>query len=197
MHIKNKKKQGPLSNLRPIILLSILRKLLAICMMRRVGDRIQSRIPKTQAAYQGGRSTTEQVFVLRSMAEKAIASKDYETHVIMMDMSRAFDTVKRNQLMLELAVILEEDELHILKLLIEDVEFVVRCGNQKGKPFKTNLGTPQGDCLSPILFILYLANALKDDEPRTDHDYVNRKENKEPTNPRYYDTIDEQYAADI
>ena len=158
-HQKPKKKQGPLSNLRPIILLSILRKILAICMIRRVGNRIQSKIPKTQAAYQGERSTTEQVFVIRSMAETAIASKDYETHVIMMDMSRAFDTVKRNQLMLDLGFILEDDELHLLKLLIEDVEFVVKCGYQTGKPFKTNIGTPQGDCLSPILFIFYLANA--------------------------------------
>ena len=119
-------------------------------------------IPKTQAAYQSGRSTTEQVFVLRTMAEKAIASKDYEIHVIMMDMSRAFDTVKRDILMLDLFKILEHDELHILKLLIENIEFTVRCGKVDGIPFKTNLGTPQGDCLSPILFIFYLANALKE-----------------------------------
>ena len=117
-HQKPTKKQGPHTNLRPIILLSILRKLLAICMIRRVGDRLMSNIPKSQAAYQAGRSTTEQVFVFRTMAEKAIASKDYEIHVIMMDMSRAFDTIDRNRLMLELALILEEDELHILKLLI-------------------------------------------------------------------------------
>ena len=34
--IKNIKKQGPCTNLRPIILLSILRKILAICMIQRI-----------------------------------------------------------------------------------------------------------------------------------------------------------------
>ena len=194
-HHKPNKKQGPLSNLRPIILLSILRKLLAVCMIRRVGNRIIMNIPKTQAAYQNGRSTTEQVFVLRTMAEKAISSKDYEIQVIMMDMSRAFDTVKRDILILDLFKILEQDELHILKLMIENIEFTVRCGKVFGKTFKTNLGTPQGDCLSPILFIFYLANALKEQRTHmSEHDYnipIHEHINGN------YDTIDEQYADDI
>ena len=32
--------------------------------------------------------------------------------------------------------------------------------HQLGTPIVSNIGVPQGDCLSPILFILYLANAL-------------------------------------
>ena len=158
------KKQGPCSNLRPIILLPTLRKILAICMVRRIGDRIMKEIPPSQAAYQAGRSTTEQVFVFRSMAEKAITSNDYTVHVLMMDMSKAFDTVKRNTLLSDLENILQKDELHIIKLLIEDVNLIVRCGNTYGKTFNTNTGIPQGDCLSPIFFILYLAKALKNEK---------------------------------
>ena len=30
-----------------------------------------------------------------------------------------------------------------------------------GNEINTNIGVPQGDCLSPILFIVYLAEALK------------------------------------
>ena len=56
------KKKSPPENLRPIILLSVLRKLLTICLMRRTWDRLKTRIPLDQAAYQEGRSTTEQVF---------------------------------------------------------------------------------------------------------------------------------------
>ena len=52
--------QGPPGNLRPIILLSIIRKILAICMIERINEKIKSRIPITQAAYQEGRSTTEE-----------------------------------------------------------------------------------------------------------------------------------------
>ena len=55
------KKKGPPEKLRPTILLSLLRKLLTICLMRRTWDRLKTRIPLDQAAYQEGRSTTEQV----------------------------------------------------------------------------------------------------------------------------------------
>ena len=90
----------------------------------------------------------------------------------MKDMSRAFDTVNRKMLMEDLRLILEADELHILRLLLEDVSLVVRCGSQYGENFITTIGTPQGDCLSPILFTLYLANALKDVKQKPEHDHV-------------------------
>ena len=59
------KKQGPPQNLRPIILLSILRKILAVIMIRRTAEKLNSVIPITQAAYRAGRSTTEHVFTLK------------------------------------------------------------------------------------------------------------------------------------
>ena len=45
------KPQGPHANLRAIILLSILRKILAICMIKRIQEKIENRIPLSQAAY--------------------------------------------------------------------------------------------------------------------------------------------------
>ncbi len=62
------KKQGPPGNLRPI--LSTIRKLLAICMIRRTWDRLKSKIPKDQAAYQSGRNTTEHVLAFKLLCKK-------------------------------------------------------------------------------------------------------------------------------
>ena len=56
------KPQGPPANFRPIILLSILRKILAICMINRIQEKIENRIPLSQTAYRAGRSITEYVF---------------------------------------------------------------------------------------------------------------------------------------
>ena len=78
-------------------------------------------------------------------------------------MSKAFDTVQRNSLVKQLRSILEEDELHIIKILLTDVKLKVRIGKEMGEEIITNIGVPQGDCLSPILFTLYLANALNDE----------------------------------
>ena len=35
-------------------------------------------------------------------------------------------------------------------------------GATKEKPFESNIGSPQGDSLSPVLFSIYLENALKE-----------------------------------
>ena len=170
---KPKKKQGPCENLRPIILLSMLRKILAIIMIRRTCQKILAQVSKSQAAYQDGRSTTEQVLACKMMAEKAVSSKNYTTHILLMDMSKAFDTVDRAIILTELNDILQPDELHIIKLLIGDVKLKVKVGDTYSEPFHTNTGTPQGDCLSPILFIWYLARTLNP-QPRPeiqDHQY--------------------------
>ena len=75
-------------------------------------------------------------------------------------MSKAFDTV-RSELFIILEEALEKDELHMMKILIEDVSLKVRIGKSIGNEINTNIGVPQGDCLIPILFIVYLAEALK------------------------------------
>jgi len=49
------KAKGPPSNLRPIILLSSLRKILAACIMKRTRERIDYEIPPSQAAYSAQR----------------------------------------------------------------------------------------------------------------------------------------------
>ena len=90
---KPNKKQGPPAQLRPIILLSILRKILTICVMNRIWNRLSTNISAEQAAYQGGRSTTEQVFAIKQLIDKTLNSKNYEIYLLLLDMSKAFDTV--------------------------------------------------------------------------------------------------------
>ena len=189
------KKAGPSGNLRPIILLSTLRKILAICMLRRCLEKLLNKVPETQAAYQQGRSTTEQVFSFKILAEKAITSEDYRIILLMLDMSKAFDTVRRDKLFLILKDILDQDELHMMKILIENVKLKTRIGDTMGTEIKTNIGVPQGDCLSPILFIIYLAEALQptfsitNPPHREDHNYCK--------NVNTNILIDQQYADDI
>ena len=130
------KKQGPPANLRPIILLSIIRKILAICLIRRCWDRLSTRIPIAQSAYQSGRSTTEQVFAIKMLAEKAITSSTYNIYLLLLDMSKAFDTVCRNKLLKDLQEVLEPDEMHMMSILISDVVLTVKvtCKALPNKP---------------------------------------------------------------
>ena len=96
------------------MLLSALRKILTICIIGRIWDRLKERIPHAQAAYQGGRSGAEQVLAVKLLLEKAINSSKYEIFLFLFDMSKAFDTVNRQKLFEHLEKILKTDEIHLL-----------------------------------------------------------------------------------
>ena len=156
------KPKGPPENLRPVILLSTLRKILAVCVTNRIRDKIDEHIlPATQTAYTSGRSTTELVFAFKVLAEKAVTSIGYNINLLMLDMSKAFDTIHRGTLINDLKHIIEEDELHLVSLLLEDVNYSVNLEGTIGNPFNTNIGSPQGDSASALFFISYLAVSLQ------------------------------------
>ena len=90
---KPEKPKGPVQNLRPITLLSMIRKVLAVCMKKRIVDKLDAETPPSQAAYRVGRSTTEHVFTAKVLVEKAITSANYPIHLLMLDMSKVFNTV--------------------------------------------------------------------------------------------------------
>ena len=101
------------------------------------------------------------ILTFKLLVERAISSNGYEFHILMLDMSRAFDTIQRGSLIKHLKSVLEPDEVHLVSLLIKDVTIQVKCDGHIGREFTTNIGSPQGDCASPILFIYELSIALK------------------------------------
>ena len=91
----------------------------------------------------------------------------------MLDMTKAFDTINRERFHRPLPDILDPDELDIMTILLKDVTLRAKNYETKGQAFTTTLGIPQGDCLSAILFILYLSNTLSAKIPTHlyDHNY--------------------------
>ena len=89
---------------------------------------MKNHIPLSQAAYQKVRSSTEQVFTIKILAEKAITCENYDIFLLFLDMSKAFDTVNRSKLMEILKNILTPSELHMMYLLIKDVILNVNIG---------------------------------------------------------------------
>ena len=84
---KPNKAKGQPSNLRPIILLSFLRKILAACIPNRIKDRLKVEMPPLQAAYRPNRSTT---------------ARNESDHLIVLCRNRGFDSINRNQLIEDL-----------------------------------------------------------------------------------------------
>ena len=78
------------------------------------------------------------------------------------DMSRAFDTINRLKLVQVMDTIVDADEGRMIRLLLVNTTLTVRINDITGIPFTTTTGTPQGDSLSPVLFVCYLEAALRD-----------------------------------
>ena len=56
---------------------------------------------------------------------------------------------------------LDPNELQMINILLKSLKLNVRNGQGMADKITTNIGVPQGGCLSPILSTLYLADALK------------------------------------
>ena len=108
------------------------RKIFAICVIERTWGTLKHHIPKDQAAYQKGRNTTKQAMCLKLLIEKAIISENYNLIVMMIYMSKAFDTVNRKTHIDKLETILDESEMEIIYLLINNVKLK----NESGKKFR-------------------------------------------------------------
>ena len=124
------KQKGPAQDLRPITLLSMIRKVLVVCMKKRIVDKLDAKIPPSQAAYRAGRSTTERVFAAKVLVEKAFTSANYRTHLLMLNISKAFSTVNRSRLMQELAKVLDPKKLQIINVLT-NTQLKIQCGNER------------------------------------------------------------------
>ena len=78
-------------------------------------------------------------------------------------MTAAFDTIDRQKLLDITERLVDEDENRLIRYLLSDTTMELKTQDTNlTEKFSTNIGTPQGDGLSPILFIIYLENALKD-----------------------------------
>ena len=116
-------------------------------------------------------------------------------------MSAAFDTINRRHLLDIVKSIVDEDEhrLHVIQFLLSGTVIDIRInGTSISKPFTSNVGTPQGDSLSPVLFTIYLEHALKEVRPTLPRPTTSFEE-EIPNEVAYADDVDfiGQNYADI
>jgi hypothetical protein len=157
---KEGKPRGQMSSLRPIVLLTCLRKTLSTITLARIRGKVEKFLQPTQSGFRPNRSTTDVVWMHKWLIATTQKHK-IAIEILGVDMSSAFDAMDRNILLEETRNIFDNDEWRMIQKLIDGTTLRVRFGNALSKPFETKWGTPQGDCLSPILFTVYLECALK------------------------------------
>ena len=160
------KPQGPLKNLRALTLLKTIRKSLSLIVLTCIRPAVSKYVSRNQSGFTPDRSTADVVWTHRFLAAKVSISKGLHFRITGADMSAAFDTINRHILLDILRDIVQEDEHRIIRFLLSNTEISVKVnGTEEKITFMCNTGAPQGDGLSPVLFIVYLEHALKSVRP--------------------------------
>jgi len=151
---------GPPKNLRPLTLSNAVRKILSMATLKRIENKVAVFTGPWQCAYKSGRSCADIVWCQR-MLLSIVQRKKFEYHRMGIDMSSAFDTIKRTTILnLLVKCGCTDDEIRLVRLLLSNTKIRIRVNKTLSVEFQSLLGAFQGDCLSGILFTLVLAGAL-------------------------------------
>ena len=91
-----------------------------------------------------------------------IQEYDLTVYATGIDMSSAFDTIHRDELLRVAEGIMDEDGMRILRILLSNTSIEIRVKGAQTRKIETNIGGPQGDSYSGPLFTMYFENALKE-----------------------------------
>jgi len=90
-------KKGDLTNCgnwRGITLISVVAKVMGRVIIKRIAGGVDKKLRSEQAGFRRGRSTTQQIFVLRNIVEQAI-EWNANIYSCFIDFEKAFDSVRR------------------------------------------------------------------------------------------------------
>ena len=150
--------------------MNTIRETLSLICLQRIRPAVTKYISLGQSGFQPDRSTADVVWSLRWLAAKCSITQELKVNIIGIDTSAQFETINRTQLLDILENIMEEDELRIVRFLLSNTKINMKVnGATVHHSFLANTGTPQGDGISPVLFIIYLENAIRDVRTTPEH----------------------------
>ena len=154
------KPPGNEKSLRPLTLCNSARKLLSVITLKRTELKIDRYTGPWQAAYKRGRSCADLVWCQRLLTS-LVLEKKWSFHKMGLDMSSAFDTIRRKTILLLLADAgCDDDDIRLVRLLLSNIKIRIKVKSEVSIVFESSIGGPQGDSLSGKIFTLYLAAAL-------------------------------------
>ena len=154
---KSGEKDNP-QNYRPISLLPVIGKVFVKLTYARIKCfLIQHNIlSERQFGFRNKRKTVDAIAILTEHIRLGLDSLD-ERCSVFLDLTKAFDTVDHNLLLLKCERYgLRGCVYHLLKLYLSDRKQFVQTGDKKSAVLDFKYGVPQGSVLGPLLFLLYI-----------------------------------------
>lgn len=149
------------SNYRGITLGSTVGKLYGRILEGRLRKKVEHTLEESQSGFRKERGTTDQIFIVRQLCEKA-AKVGRQMHVCFVDMEKAFDRIRREDVWNVLKRRgVKQQLIEGIKSLYENTVNYVRVRNEASRTFISKIGLRQGCILSPLLFNIVLDDVVK------------------------------------
>jgi hypothetical protein len=119
---------------------------------------------KYQSGFRKNRNTKEHLFRLQNDIQNALTTKS-KTIAVFLDIAKAYDMLWKDGLLYKLLQLNIGSKMYNwIKEFLDNRQFQVKINNTFSDTYKLENGTPQGSCISPILFIIMI-NDLKISSP--------------------------------
>src|SRR5258705_2906441 len=158
-------KEGALDlpeNYRPIAVINLITKILTAILANRLmyWAEINSVLQEEQNAFRMGRSTSEHIFVLKSVLQVDLRiTKKSKLYVAFIDLKKAYDSVVHELLWNKLHLLgLSPRFINIIKIIYNSMEIAQNGPHRLTTPIQISKGVLQGDPMSAVLFNLFLAD---------------------------------------
>ena len=158
IHKNGTDKHNPL-NYRPISLLNTMGKIFGKILNNKLNNFLQSHniIKDTQHGFRPKRGTSSLIANTYERISREKDDKKTLITVVLRDISKAFDKVHKDSLIYKLSKLnMPVPLLRILSNFLQDRTAQVKLHSKLGEAFELMSGVPQGDILSPTLFLIMI-----------------------------------------
>ena len=154
---KNKDKYD-INNYRPITITNIIYKIWATVLTNKIKPYLNFLTSEQQNAYKDGRSTIDVLYLLNNQFKN-----EKTNQLILLDLSKAFDTINRDLLW---AILYERglpsNLIKIIRMGHQGTKLRPKNNGIIGEKVINNKGVFQGSPLSAYLFIIYIESMMED-----------------------------------
>jgi hypothetical protein len=153
------------SNYRGIALLSTMLKTLTAMINKRVMKHLDPLLPPEQFGFRPGKNAHQALSLLLESIKAAKSKVKGKLYAVFVDFEKAFDRVSRDKVIIKLSRMgVKGKTLRLIGNLLQHSVIEVSDGLRKAPPIIQHCGVPQGDPLSPTLFLAFvkdLADTLR------------------------------------